>query len=194
MSTPSPMVQRVQAAISELVCAQGFELWHVEHLPGPKVLRLFIDLPPAADVPAQASRADAVADAGPAALVAMPADAGGPARRGVSLDDCARISRLVSDVLDGEGVMDEGSKAGAYTLEVSSPGLDRPLARPAHFMRFVGAQLSLRTRGRLEGLNTRKIAGALLAADADGCTIGLADGPRQLRYDDIERAQLVPQF
>ena len=90
--------------------------------------------------------------------------------------------------------MDEGNKAGAYTLEVSSPGLDRPLVRPEHFMRFVGAQLSLRTRGRLEGLGTRKIAGALLAADADGCTIGLADGPRQLRYDDIERAQLVPQF
>ena len=55
---------------------------------------------------------------------------------GVTIDDCTTVSRLVSDSLDAEGFSDQ--IRGRYNLEVSSPGLDRPLVKPVHFQRFVG--------------------------------------------------------
>lgn len=81
---------------------------------------------------------------------------------GVTLDDCARMSRAFGNALDaaeaaalaGEG--DDASEiraalAGAYELEVSSPGLDRPLVKAAHFAQFVGRKAKLRTRGAVDG-------------------------------------------
>ena len=55
---------------------------------------------------------------------------------GISLDDCTTVSHLVGDVLDADGMMQ--GVDGSYKLEVSSPGLDRPLVRPKDFIRFVG--------------------------------------------------------
>ncbi len=65
---------------------------------------------------------------------------------GPNMDDISRVSRAVSDVLDSENAIDI-----AYTLEVSSPGINRPLRRPEHFARFVGKRIRVRTRDMIDG-------------------------------------------
>jgi ribosome maturation factor RimP len=65
---------------------------------------------------------------------------------GPNVDDLSRISRLLSDLLDAQDVV-----PGAYTLEVSSPGINRPLKRPEHFARFVGKRIRVRTRDSING-------------------------------------------
>jgi ribosome maturation factor RimP len=65
---------------------------------------------------------------------------------GPSIDDISRVSHALSDVLDSEDAVD-----GAYTLEVSSPGINRPLTRPEHFARFVGKRVRIRTRDLIHG-------------------------------------------
>jgi ribosome maturation factor RimP len=65
---------------------------------------------------------------------------------GPTVDDISRVSRALSDVLDSENAIDT-----AYTLEVSSPGINRPLRRPEHFARFVGQRIRVRTRDMIDG-------------------------------------------
>jgi ribosome maturation factor RimP len=65
---------------------------------------------------------------------------------GPSMDDLGRVSRALSDILDAEDAVD-----GPYTLEVSSPGINRPLTRPEHFARFVGKRIRVRTRDAIHG-------------------------------------------
>ena len=65
---------------------------------------------------------------------------------GANVDDISRVSRALSDVLDAENAIDT-----AYTLEVSSPGINRPLKRPEHFARFLGKRIRVRTRDMIEG-------------------------------------------
>ncbi|HEX2230141.1 MAG TPA: ribosome maturation factor RimP [Candidatus Binatia bacterium] len=65
---------------------------------------------------------------------------------GPNVDDISRVSRALSDVLDAENAIDS-----AYTLEVSSPGINRPLKRPEHFARFLGKRIRVRTRDIIEG-------------------------------------------
>jgi ribosome maturation factor RimP len=65
---------------------------------------------------------------------------------GPSVDDLSRVSRRLSDMLDSEDAI-----AGAYTLEVSSPGINRPLKKPEHFGRFVGKRIRVRTRDMIDG-------------------------------------------
>ena len=103
----------------------------------------------------------------------------------LTLDDCAEISRLASAVLDVEDPI-----AGGYTLEVSSPGLDRPLTRPKDFERFAGAEarveLSLPVDGR------RRFKGVLRGLDDDAVILETGDGRCRLALADIEKAKLVP--
>jgi ribosome maturation factor RimP len=90
---------------------------------------------------------------------------------GVSLDDCTAVSRAVSTALDVEDPID-----GAYDLEVSSPGLDRPLRTPEHFQKFLGSKVRVRTFAPLpECENRRTFLGILqgyengtIAIDVDG--------------------------
>ena len=65
---------------------------------------------------------------------------------GPNVDDLSRVSRLLSDLLDAQDVV-----PGTYTLEVSSPGINRPLKRPEHFARFVGKRIRVRTRDSING-------------------------------------------
>ncbi len=109
---------------------------------------------------------------------------------GVSIDDCTRVSHLVSDVLDGEGLSDRIS--GSYNLEVSSPGLDRPLVKPADFQKYVGKKVNVQTRLPVDG--RRKFGGELVFADADGVRIQIDGRPYALTYGQIERARLVPEL
>jgi ribosome maturation factor RimP len=66
---------------------------------------------------------------------------------GPNIDDLSRVSRQLSEVLDVQDTIIDG----AYTLEVSSPGINRPLRRPEHFSRFVGKRIRIRTRDLIHG-------------------------------------------
>jgi ribosome maturation factor RimP len=107
--------------------------------------------------------------------------------RGVTVDDCAKVSRQLSAILDVEDPI-----PGSYALEVSSPGLDRPLVTPEDFRRFRGEEVKLRTADAVNG--RRNFKGRLVEAGDDGIVIEV-DGQRfELAYSGIERARLVPRF
>jgi ribosome maturation factor RimP len=97
---------------------------------------------------------------------------------GVDLDAIAQASEAVSATLDRHDPM-----PGRYTLEVSSPGVERPLRTPDHFRRFVGSTVVVRTHPTDEG--DRRVEGVLAAADDEGIVVG----DRRIPYDRIERAR-----
>ena len=99
---------------------------------------------------------------------------------GVDLDTISTASRLVSEELDRHDVV-----PGRYVLEVSSPGVERPLRTSEHFRRFVGSTVAVRTRPGTEG--DRRIEGVLESADDSGIVVA----GRRLSHDDIERARTV---
>jgi ribosome maturation factor RimP len=100
---------------------------------------------------------------------------------GVDLDAVTGATRRISALLDRADPM----PGGTYVLEVSSPGLERPLRTPAHFARYVGAQVSVKTRPGVEG--ERRCAGRLVAADEDGFVVD----ERRFAYADVERVRTV---
>ena len=83
---------------------------------------------------------------------------------GVSLDDCAAVSRQFGAELDAWGVLDD-----SYTLEVSSPGLDRPLRSEADFLRFAGRKVAISTFAPIQG--RRHIVGRLISLDSGIVTV-----------------------
>lgn len=104
--------------------------------------------------------------------------------QGMTADDCADVSRAVSAVLEVEDPIE-----GAYTLEVSSPGIDRPLIRIADFKRFQGFQAKIETNRPLKG--RRRFKGQLLGVEGDTVRI-LVDGHEvDLAHPDIHRAKLL---
>jgi ribosome maturation factor RimP len=108
---------------------------------------------------------------------------------GVSLDDLTAVSRQVSAVLD----VHEDAVPGAYTLEVSSPGINRPLTRPAHFQRFVGKRVHVRTRDPLGGRSSFR--GTLSSADERGVVVRSDDGEdHPIAFDAIARANYQHEF
>jgi ribosome maturation factor RimP len=110
---------------------------------------------------------------------------------GITIDDCTTVTHLVGDLLDAEGFSDRVE--GKYTLEVSSPGLDRPLVRPCDFVRFVGQKARVTTREPLaEG--RRRFSGKLLQADDRGIQIDVDGRAYAIAYEIIERARLIPDF
>jgi ribosome maturation factor RimP len=104
---------------------------------------------------------------------------------GVGLDDCERASHEVSALLDVEDPVPVG-----YTLEVSSPGLDRVLRTPAHFRRFVGERIWLELRAAREG--RRRYTGRLQALDAEGIELNVDGAMVRVQFSDIGRARLAP--
>src|ERR1700761_6203223 len=94
---------------------------------------------------------------------------------GVSLDDAADVSRDISVLLDANNALGDVP----YTLEVSSPGVDRPLTEPRHWRRARGRLVRVKVAG--EG----SVEGRLLTADADGVTLGLPGGERRFPYADL---------
>lgn len=110
---------------------------------------------------------------------------GGPGdRHGMTVDDCATVSRAVSALLEVEDLIE-----GPYTLEVSSPGLDRPLVRIGDFERFQGYQARIEVSRSLDG--RRRFKGRLLGIEGDNVRI-LVDGVEvDLPHPDIHRAKLL---
>ncbi len=107
---------------------------------------------------------------------------------GIDIDTLAELSRAVSRALD-----ETDPVAGKYTLEVSSPGLERPLRRPDHFAGAVGDRVTVKTVPGVEG--DRRVTGTLLDADDEGITIRPDDGQdgedRRLAYDQVMGARTL---
>jgi ribosome maturation factor RimP len=105
---------------------------------------------------------------------------------GVGLEDCAAVSRQLSRVFEVEGIDYE-------RLEVSSPGLDRPLRKGADFARFAGQKAEVRMRTP-DATGRRRFVGVLRGADGGGVQIELDGHTVSLALDDVERARLVPEI
>lgn len=154
--------------LSPTVQALGLELLGVEYLPSPggALLRLYIDIPQ-----------DAVGDA--------------EAPRMVGIEDCESVSREVSAQLDVEDPI-----SSHYTLEVSSPGVDRPLFTPAQFARFIGEQAKVGLKLPQDG--RRKLQGRIVAVEGEQVGIELDAKPEpqcvSIAFDNIEKARLVPDW
>ena len=105
---------------------------------------------------------------------------------GISLDDCADVSRHVARVLEVEGVDYD-------RMDVSSPGLDRPLRKPADFERFAGGRVEVKMR-MPDALGRKRFTGMLKGA-ADGAAVLEVEGQdMRLRLDEMDKARLVPDL
>jgi ribosome maturation factor RimP len=103
---------------------------------------------------------------------------------GVDLAVLGEVTRRVSEALDAEDPL-----PGRYTLEVSSPGLERKLRTPEHFAAALGKQVRVRNVAGTEG--ERRVEGELTAADGHGVVLATPDGERRIAYDEVERARTV---
>ena len=104
---------------------------------------------------------------------------------GISLDDCEKVSRAVSAVLDeADPIPNE------YTLEVSSPGLDRVLRTQAHFARFAGERVKVEMIAQING--RKRFQGRLQKVGESEITLDMDGSEVTLPIDDIHRARLVP--
>ena len=144
----------------------GFDLIEVQYGREPSgwVVRLFIDSPAGAGAGTSTTQATKV-----------------------GLDDCERVSRDVSAALDVADLIPH-----AYQLEVSSPGLDRPLRRERDFARFVGESARIRLNDGVEG--RRNFLGTLQAAKDGRVEIACDGRSYTLPIDDIQKANLVPDW
>lgn len=106
---------------------------------------------------------------------------------GITVDDCAKVSHRISGVLDVEDPI-----PGEYNLEVSSPGLDRPLRRASHFVKYAGSEIRVRMQKGHPG--RRRLKGRLDGLE-DGEIVMTVDGEQvRLPREKIESARLVPQI
>jgi ribosome maturation factor RimP len=105
----------------------------------------------------------------------------------VSIEDCEAVSREVSAQLDVEDPI-----SGNYTLEVSSPGLDRPLFTQAHFSRFRGETAKVTLRLPQDG--RRRLTGVIAQVADDGITFLVDDVKFMVALDNIDKARLVPDW
>lgn len=107
---------------------------------------------------------------------------------GVTVDNCAAVSHQVSGILDVEDPI-----PGEYTLEVSSPGLDRVLFEPSQYARYEGSLVVVRTQAAIGG--RRRFRGRVKAVTENGFTLVLDDGSeQQFVFADIDKAQVEPEF
>ena len=107
---------------------------------------------------------------------------------GVSLDDVADLSRAVSDALDALDEQDPSALGPSYVLEVSSPGVDRPLTAPRHWRRNLTRLVTATLR---DGTTA---TGRVTAADDDAVTLDIEGTDRVLRHDDIARGAVQVEF
>lgn len=160
--------------LSPTVQALGLELLGVEYLPSPggAVLRLYIDRPGAEPLRGPVAEGEA-------------------AGQHVGIEDCEAVSREVSAQLDVEDPI-----SGHYTLEVSSPGVDRPLFTAAQCARFLGEEAKVVLKLPMDG--RRRFQGRIVAVDGEqvGFEIDAKPEPQRLTvdFDNIEKARLVPDW
>lgn len=103
---------------------------------------------------------------------------------GISIDDCASVSRQIGAVLDVENIIPV-----AYILEVSSPGMDRVLFSPEQYQDYIGDTLKIRTRTPIE--ERRNFKGSLMKASDSIVTIKVDNQEFEIPFESIDRARLV---
>lgn len=159
-SHASEIAERVKALVDPVAAREGYELVDVEYVMerGRPVLRVYIDTVPP-----------------------------GSEERGVTVDDCSHVSRIVSDVLDVEDTI-----AGEYNLEVSSPGLYRPLTKREHFDRVLGQRVRVKTFEKQE--NRRVFVGTLLERREDQLIIEVDRARFEVPLGDVAKANLEPEL
>lgn len=165
MMNENPIEEQVRSIAEPIVSDLGLDLVAVIYLneDGRQILRLLIDRP-----------VDATSES----------DSSG----GVTVGECSRISRELSTLLDVEDIV-----ASRYSLEVSSPGLDRPLMRKKDFVSVVGKKISLKTKEPVDGRRNFKVTLEAASEDAEADTITVKDSEGrlyELEYLNIDKARL----
>ena len=107
--------------------------------------------------------------------------------QGITVDDCVRVSHEVSGILDVEDPI-----PGEYSLEVSSPGMDRPIFELAQFERYIGEDVQIKLLAPLAG--KRKMTATLVAIDGDTLVVMLNGDTLRVPYSQVDRARLEPRF
>ena len=107
--------------------------------------------------------------------------------QGVGVEECERVSRRVSDILDVEETL-----SGAYTLEVSSPGMDRILFKPEQFESSAGERIEVRLNYPVEG--TKRVVGVLVGLEDGEAVIRADEDEYLLPLENVQRARVVPRF
>lgn len=151
--------QQVEQLIQPIVENMGYVLWGCElHSSGRYTsLRVYIDIPNNIE------------------------------HRGVTIDDCGRVSNQISAVLDVEDLI-----ANSYTLEVSSPGLDRALYKLEHYQQYLGSMVKV---SLLQSMNGRRhLSGKILALDGANINMLVDNELFQVPFANIKNAHLVPNF
>ena len=106
---------------------------------------------------------------------------------GITVDDCADVSRQISAVLDVEDPITD-----AYNLEVSSPGMDRPLFTLEHYQRFVGEEVIVSLR--IPVANRRKWKGQIKSIENEMITFNVDGNDEVFAFSNIQKANIVPNF
>jgi ribosome maturation factor RimP len=107
-----------------------------------------------------------------------------PDTRQLTIDDCSDLSRKVSDLLDAVDPIEE-----SYRLEVSSPGIDRPLTRPADFADWAGHEARIKFAEPVDG--ARQVSGIIDGIDGETITVATPKGERQVEFANIASAKLL---
>jgi ribosome maturation factor RimP len=154
----------LQAVIEQTVTGLGYELVDFETSPRARLLRVFIDRLPAT-----------VATEVPATDTAS----------GVTVEDCATVSHQLTRVFTVENIDYD-------RLEVSSPGMDRPLKKPTDYQRFVGHELQMKLR--IPEGTQRNFSGVILGVVEDSLRLKVGEEEREFALENIEKARLVPKF
>lgn len=106
---------------------------------------------------------------------------------GITVEDCAEVSYQISSVLDVEDPI-----SSEYFLEVSSPGLERPLIKLAHFQKYIGHEAALMLRMAVN--NRRKYKGVIKQVDGEMITLTVEGNDEIMAFANIQQANLIPNF
>ncbi len=106
---------------------------------------------------------------------------------GVTIEDCETVSKQVSELLDVEGTL-----SASYTLEVSSPGMDRLLFKPEQYAESIGETVDVRLNYPFEG--RRRVVGALTGLENDEVVVQVEDSEYLIPLSNVQRARIVPRF
>lgn len=157
---PRSTAEQAKVLVTPLVEREGYELVDVEFVTerGRAILRMYVDTVPPGDE-----------------------------SRGITVDDCSHLSRIISDLLDVEDAI-----AGNYNLEVSSPGLFRPLTKPEHFARVVGQRVRVKTFQKID--DRRVFIGVLVQASEDRVVVDVDGQPFEVSLADVAKANLEPEL
>lgn len=155
--------------LAPTVEALGLELLGIEYLPAPggALVRLYIDVAAGTD--------------------AGQADPEGEGGQGVTIEHCEAVSREVSAQLDVEDPI-----SGNYTLEVSSPGIDRPLFGATQFAQFQGEMVKVGLKLPQDG--RRRLTGRIVSVEDQTVTFDLDGAPFVVQADNIDKARIVPDW